>query len=95
MRYGERREQNFAKPNDFIAERWTGQTAGFQNDNRHLWLALADGLAYGEFHLILAKMLWHFDFELADPTGDWHGSLSAISVWEQTPMRKRSMAVER
>ncbi|KAK5674484.1 hypothetical protein LTS10_012872 [Elasticomyces elasticus] len=65
------------------------------NSCSHLWLALADGLAYAEKRLIIAKMLWHLDFDLALPNEDWHDSLRAFMGWKRTPMRKRSMPVER
>jgi hypothetical protein len=30
-------------------------------------------LAYAEMRLLLAKMSWHFDFELDDPEDNWYG----------------------
>ena len=39
--------------------------------------------------LLLAKMLYNFDFELADATDDWIGGLKSFNVWERTPMRVR------
>ncbi|KAK1086721.1 hypothetical protein LTR48_003269 [Friedmanniomyces endolithicus] len=52
-------------------------------------------LANAETRLLLAKMLWHFDFELADPEDDWMASLKAFMVWERTALRIRLQAVER
>ena len=52
-------------------------------------------LANAETRLLLAKMLWHFDFELADPEDDWLASLKAFMVWERTALRIRLQAVER
>lgn len=45
--------------------------------------------------LILAKMLWHFDFELADPTEDWYAGLRAFMVWERGSLRIRLKVVKR
>jgi hypothetical protein len=45
--------------------------------------------------LLLAKMLWHFDFELEDPEEDWYGSLRAFMVWEREPLRIRLRPIER
>jgi hypothetical protein len=28
--------------------------------------------------LLLAKMLWHFDFELDDPEDNWYGNMKGI-----------------
>jgi cytochrome P450 len=56
---------------------------------------MCHSLAYAEMRLLLAKMLWHFDFELEDPEKDWYGSLRVFMVWEREPLRIRLRAVER
>jgi hypothetical protein len=43
-------------------------------------------LAYAEMRLILAKMLWNFDFELADPTDDWMSRNLGYSLWYKGPL---------
>lgn len=43
-------------------------------------------LAYAEMRLIMAKMLWNFDFELADPTDDWMSRNRGYSVWYKVPL---------
>ncbi|KAH6659113.1 cytochrome P450 monooxygenase [Truncatella angustata] len=70
-----RSEYNFAKPHDFVPERWfpvgEGRPKTFENDNRHgVFLPFSFGsrnclginMAKAEMHLILAKLLWQFDF---------------------------------
>ena len=43
-------------------------------------------LAYAEMRLIMAKMLWNFDFELTDPEDDWMSRNRAYSVWYKGPL---------
>ncbi|TKA45892.1 hypothetical protein B0A54_03577 [Friedmanniomyces endolithicus] len=99
-----RSEQNFARPNDFVPERWLPEPpTEFKQDHRDVLQpfmvgprgCLGKGLANAETRLLLAKMLWHFDFELADPEDDWMASLKAFMVWERTALRIRLQAVER
>jgi cytochrome P450 len=52
-------------------------------------------LAYAEMRLLLAKLLWHFDFELEVSEEDWYGILRAFMVWEREPLRNRLRPVER
>jgi hypothetical protein len=52
-------------------------------------------LAYAEMRLLLAKMLWHFDFELKDREEDWYGNLKAFMVWERGSLRVYLTPVER
>jgi cytochrome P450 len=54
-----------------------------------------DSLAYAEMRLILAKMLYHFDFELADPSDDWYGGLKAYMIWDKVGLDIRLKPVER
>lgn len=43
-------------------------------------------LAYAEMRLIMAKMLWNFDWELADPKDDWMSRNRGYSVWYKGPL---------
>lgn len=45
--------------------------------------------------LLLAKMLYHFDFDLADPNEDWYGGLKAYMVWERGNLKIRLKPIER
>ncbi|KAF2099150.1 cytochrome P450 CYP3/CYP5/CYP6/CYP9 [Rhizodiscina lignyota] len=98
-----RYEENFARPDEFIPERWLPDApAEFRNDKREvvqpfmvgLRGCLGKSLAYAEMRLLLAKMLWHFDFELADPEEDWYGSLKAFMVWERGNLKVRLTPVQ-
>jgi hypothetical protein len=51
----------------------------------------SNSLAYAEMRLLLAKMLWHFDFELENPDEDWYGSLKAFMVWERGSLKVHLM----
>lgn len=46
---------------------------------------LAHSLAYAEMRLILAKILYNFDMELADKEVDWIGH-QAFVLWYKSPL---------
>lgn len=50
-------------------------------------------LAYLEMRLVLARLLWNFDFELADPDFAWTNK-EAFIVWEKLPLMVRIRPVE-
>jgi cytochrome P450 len=52
-------------------------------------------LAYAEMRLLLTKMLFHFDFELADESQDWYANMRAFMVWERMPLKVRLRPVQR
>ena len=52
-------------------------------------------LAYAEMRLILAKVLWHFDLELAEPGRDWLGEQRVFALWDKGSLGVRLAAVER
>ena len=54
-----------------------------------------NSLAYAEMRLLLAKMLWNFDFELEDSSVDWHSTLRAYLIWDRTPLKVRLQPVLR
>ncbi|KAK8077035.1 cytochrome P450 ClCP1 [Apiospora saccharicola] len=95
---------NFARPHDFVPERWlSDKPAEFANDNRHgVFQPFSFGprncigmnLAKAEMHLILAKLLWHFDF--ARPVGaagdggewdSWPTGQKVMFLWIKPPMK--------
>ena len=43
-------------------------------------------LAYAEMRLILAKVLWHFDFVSTTQTGEWMKSQKTFVLWEKGPL---------
>ncbi|TKA65851.1 hypothetical protein B0A55_09402 [Friedmanniomyces simplex] len=72
---------NFHGPKDFVLERWLDDApAKFAKDNKAAFQPFSMGtrncigrnLAYAEMKLILAKVMWHFELELAqETTGNW------------------------
>ncbi|KAH8812646.1 cytochrome P450 ClCP1 [Xylogone sp. PMI_703] len=93
-----RYEPNFTRPEEFIPERWLPDAPlEFRKDKREVLQpfmvgprgCLGKNLAYAEMRLLLAKMLWHFNFELEQPEEDWYGSLRAFMVWERKSLRIR------
>jgi hypothetical protein len=53
-----------------------------------------NSLAYAEMRLLLAKMLWHFDFELEKPEEDWYGGLKSYMVWDRRNLNIRLTPVQ-
>jgi len=52
-------------------------------------------LAYMEARLILARLLWRFDFELEDPKQDWMKDQKVRLVWQKMPLMVRLKPVVR
>lgn len=46
---------------------------------------VSDSLAYAEMRLILAKVVYNFDMELADKETDWLRQ-KAYTLWEKPPL---------
>ncbi|KAL2173169.1 cytochrome P450 [Thermothelomyces heterothallicus CBS 202.75] len=92
-----RREHNFKRANEFIPERWLdveGEQSEFANDRRDSFhpfsygprTCLAVNLAYAEMRYILARLIWNFDFELAEQSRNWADGLRAWLIWEKRPL---------
>ena len=99
-------EKNFKRPDEFIPERWLSDApVEFANDARDVVqpfgsgprVCLGKNLAYAEMRLLLAKMLWHFDFELANPNDSWMNDLKMYVIWDRMalPLNVRLKPVER
>jgi cytochrome P450 len=43
-------------------------------------------LAWAELRITMAKLLWHFDFELASPDDDWWNKQRTYLIWERIPL---------
>jgi cytochrome P450 len=69
---------NFARPYDFVPERWLGDPE-FENDKRKAMQPFSVGprsclgkyLAHAEMRVILARLLWNFDVQLAEGMERW------------------------
>ncbi|KAF6829319.1 trichothecene c-15 hydroxylase [Colletotrichum musicola] len=92
----------FLHPDSFIPERWLDDKR-FENDAKHLHQPFSYGprnclgmnLAYAEMRLILARMIWNFDFELAPTSRQWAVDQKVFFFWEKPPLwvniKKRSV----
>lgn len=43
-------------------------------------------MAYAEMRLILAKLLWSFDFELTDDAEKWLTEQKVYLIWDKIPL---------
>ncbi|KAI8952146.1 cytochrome P450 [Xylaria longipes] len=96
-------ESNFRHPEQFIPERFMGYGA-FRNDQFDAFQPFSVGprncigknLADAEMRLILAKVLWSFEFELHEKTGNWMDQKSYI-LWQKKPLlvhvKARSLSI--
>jgi cytochrome P450 len=40
-------------------------------------------LAYAEMRVILARILWNFDFEVCEESREWMDDVKAFTLWEK------------
>ncbi|TGJ86345.1 hypothetical protein E0Z10_g2441 [Xylaria hypoxylon] len=92
---------NWAQPEAFIPERWTGEDARFSGDKRESSQPFSYGprnclgrnLAYAEMRLVMARLIWHFDIENATD-GNWMDQ-RVYMVWEKGPLHVKLRPVVR
>ncbi|KAH8587874.1 cytochrome P450 [Bisporella sp. PMI_857] len=90
-----RSPNNFHDPDSFIPERFLGDPR-FVNDDRNALNPFSTGprnclgknLAWSEMRLILAKVLFNFDLELARGSENWLDQKS-YTIWEKGPLNVR------
>ncbi|PKY04603.1 cytochrome P450 [Aspergillus campestris IBT 28561] len=95
-----RSPRNFKNPDEFIPDRYMGDPA-YEDDKRHAVQAfslgprncLGQNLAYAEMRLILARMIWNFDMELADDSRDWIDQKSFV-VWAKGSLHVKLTPVQ-
>ncbi|KAL3481533.1 cytochrome P450 [Aspergillus californicus] len=83
--------QNFRQPNQFIPERWIGDE--FSTDNKAAFQPFSFGprnclgknLAYHEMRIILAKILYNFDFALLPESIGWEKQ-KTFFLWEKNDL---------
>ena len=46
-------------------------------------MMMSDSLAYAEFRLILARMMWNFDIEIADQSRNWMDQQQSYLLWRK------------
>lgn len=89
--------QNFYRPNSFLPERWLPgvcDAAPFDQDNRACMQPFSFGprnclgknLAKAESRLIITRLLFRFDLELAEPQTDWQSRQTVHGFWEKGPL---------
>ncbi|KEY66239.1 hypothetical protein S7711_09265 [Stachybotrys chartarum IBT 7711] len=90
---------NFNQPHAFAPQRWLSTThplhdPQFDTDNKAAFKPFSYGprdcigknLAYAEMHLVIARLLWNFDFELEPGQQDWAAVQRVFVVYEKQPL---------
>ncbi|KAJ5652677.1 hypothetical protein N7507_010103 [Penicillium longicatenatum] len=83
--------ENFKRPEEFIPERWIGDE--FSSDNKAAFQPFSFGprnclgknLAYHEMRLILAKLLYNFEFSLLPESVGWEKQ-KTFFLWEKNDL---------
>ncbi|OBR06538.1 Cytochrome P450 monooxygenase [Colletotrichum higginsianum IMI 349063] len=83
----------FLNPDSFIPERWLGDER-FDGDEKNLHQPFSYGprnclgmnLAYAEMRLILARIIWNFDLELAPESRAWAVGQKVFFFWDKPPL---------
>ncbi|KAH6974765.1 isotrichodermin C-15 hydroxylase [Ilyonectria destructans] len=87
---------NFHAPDDMVPERWMKtRPAEFENDDRDAMKPFSTepqdcpgkNFAWAEMRLVLARMLWHFDFELVSESDGWISWQKVFVFWEKPPLK--------
>lgn len=93
-------DYNFSKPQEFIPERFLEKdSSDFKGDNYAAYQPWSVGvrncigrnLAYAELRLVLAKLLWHFDFVLDEAKT---GNFLDQKIWSIWSKRELYVAVK-
>lgn len=79
---------HFTRPYEFIPERWLGDKE-FENENRKVVQpfnvgprnCLGRNLAYLEMRVVLARLVWGFDFEILDESKGWEEGQTGYMLW--------------
>ena len=86
--------KNFHNPDDFVPERWLADPPEeYKYDDKAAMQAFSTGprncigknLAYSEMRSILARMLWHFEWELCDDSKGWKNQPDYL-LWSKPPL---------
>ncbi|XP_014556637.1 hypothetical protein COCVIDRAFT_37744 [Bipolaris victoriae FI3] len=83
---------NFKNPDSFLPERWLPGT-GYDADHKDAFNPFSIGprncigqnLANHEMRIILAKLVWNFDFELCDESRSWIQQ-KVYMLWDKPPL---------
>ncbi|KAL7919286.1 cytochrome P450 [Trichoderma austrokoningii] len=86
----------WTRPEEFIPERWLGDPQ-FENDKREIFTpfsvgprgCIAKNLALTEMRLIIARMIWNYDIELAEESIGWDKRCKCYIAFEKGPLYVR------
>lgn len=89
-----RSPSNFKNPDLYVPERWLDDNPEYADDKKDALQPFSFGprncigrnLAYIEMRLVLAKLIWHFDFELTEEGKNWVEKQYVYTVWEKIPL---------
>jgi cytochrome P450 len=84
-------ERYWQEPDTFKLERWLGEGLGDNKDAFQLFslgprACIGINLAYLEMRVILAKMVWQYDFELLSQELDWERDNMMYVLWKKPVM---------
>jgi cytochrome P450 len=88
-----RSKHNFSNPDDFMPERFLSSSAAdnlsaFQPFSLGRHSCIGQSLAYAEMRLVIARLIYAFDFQLADPSDTWDwGKQKTFIFWEKEPLK--------
>lgn len=88
-----RSKHNFGDPDIFMPERFLSSRnevdlSAFQPFQLGRHSCIGQSLAYAEMRLVLARLIYAFDFELADPKDVWDwGRQKTFIFWEKEPLK--------
>lgn len=103
-----RNARYFARPKEFIPERWLPKEHEFYDDeflgdrkeaskpfSMGPRQCIGMSLAYAEWRLILTKLVWEFDWELMCETQDLINVAKLKLLWELPPILVRFKPLDR
>lgn len=87
-------DRNFARPYEFIPERWIGEGLGDRKDASRAFSlgprgCLGINLAYMESKITLASLVFAYDWELLNTELDWLSEVRIFMIWEKPDMMVR------
>ncbi|KAL7628294.1 hypothetical protein AAE478_002494 [Parahypoxylon ruwenzoriense] len=85
---------NFHDPWSFKPERWIGFNGRDNLEASQPWLigprsCMGRNLAWLEVRITLSKLVWMYDFELVNPSFDWHAESRMHTLWVKPKMMVR------
>ncbi|KAL7935795.1 cytochrome P450 [Trichoderma chlorosporum] len=83
----------WVQPEEFIPERWLGD-ARFEKDQKRIFAPFSVGprncigknLSLAEMRLVLARLIWNYDIELAEGSAGWDDRCKLYVVFDKGPL---------